>query len=864
MPLLAGTKLEDYEVLGLLGAGGMGEVYRALDPVLRREVAIKVLPPVVSQDPARMRRFEQEAQAAAALNHPNILAVYRLGIFEDAPYLVCELLEGETLRQLLQRGPLPPRKIVDYGIQIARGLAAAHEKGIIHRDLKPENLFGCSNGQIKILDFGLAKLTQRPLDSENTALTQMSSTEPGMVMGTIGYMAPEQVRGSTIDNRADIFAFGAVLYEMLAGKKAFQKPTPADSMAAILNEEPPSIPPIASAVPPGLLRVVHRCLEKKPEQRFQSASDLAFALEALSDSGSSPAYGFEAPVRGKTRRTYVLLAGGVVLVLLAAFGYWYAKKQTKAPFEHFSIQKAMDSDHVSMTAVSPDGMYLASVVESSNHLESLTLRQISTNTEKTILNDPAFGGYEGILFSPDGGYIYFRIGALGNPPPDRVDLYRVSVLGGSPERVLQGVDVPPNFIDGGQRICFYRENSSANTFQFLSASAEGGDERVLASGKTTGAVEAACDPSGTRAAMEDDRGKVEALDFASGTRRPLISMAVLGGYLTDFRWEPRGKGVFAISRKVPNFFGQVNFLSYPSGMLRQITNDLSSYAGLSLTANGKTIATRQTNSNAKLAVLSLADPSHPVEFGPRGLRFFSWLDNGTILATDEMSDLRVVDLAKDETTTLNSAKQHWFLEPAGCGPDTIVSVGGTLDKSSMQIYKMNRDGSAATALTSGPYDVYPSCTPDGKWLFYSDDHDHEHPQVMRIPMNGGTAEPLAIDMRYNLSPDGKFLVTIHLGATPKMQIYSTDPFKKIQSLTLPPEFFFFAAFSADDKNVFFATKTGADSIIWQQSVSGAAPVKVSDLPGKTVRWIRSSPDGTKLGVILDTPQSEAVLLRDVQ
>ena len=864
MPLAAGTKLDEYEVLGLLGAGGMGEVYRAREPVLKREVAIKVLPPVFSHDAARMRRFEQEAQAAAALNHPNILGVYRFGVFEAAPYLVCELLDGETLRQMLQRSPLAARKAIEYGIQIARGLAAAHEKGIVHRDLKPENLFACSNGQIKILDFGLAKLTARPLDEDGAAPTQSSGTEPGLVMGTVGYMAPEQVRGSMIDHRADIFAFGAVLYEMLAGKKAFQKPTAADSMAAILNEEPAAMPQIASGVQPGLLRVIHRCLEKRPEQRFQSASDLAFALEALSDSGSAPAAGFDLSRLGKSKRNSVLWASGVVLAFVAAGAYWLARRQTIVPFEHFSMQKAMDSDRVKTTAISPDGMYLASVVMSQNHLESLTLRQISTNTEKAILNDPAFRGYESILFSPDGSYVYFRVAALGSPPPDRTDLYRISVLGGSPERVAQAVDTPPSFLDAGQRICIYRENPTGLTFQFLSDSAEGGDERVLGSGTTKGYVEAVCDPTGKRAIVEDDQGEVESFDFASGSKRSLVSMSKIGGYLTDLNWAPNGKGLFAISRKVPDFLGQLSFLAYPSGKLRQITNDLSSYGGISLTANAKTIATRQTNSNPRLGVMSLADPSHLAEYGPLGLRFFSWLDQETILASDQQSALNRVDLAKDETTTLNTAKQLWFLEPSRCGPDTIVAVGGILDKSSMQIYKMNMDGSQATPLTAGPYDAYPNCTPDGKWLIYANLRDHDHPQIERKPMNGGKPQYVANGGRFSISADGKFLLNIGLEGAPSLQILSTDPVQKMQSLTLPPDFFNYAIFSNDDKSIFFATKSGTDSTIWRQSVEQGSPAKVSTLQGKTVRWIRPSPDGKSLGIVVETPQSEAILLRDVQ
>jgi serine/threonine protein kinase/Tol biopolymer transport system component len=319
MPVAAGTKLDGYEVLGLVGAGGMGEVYRARDSALKREVAIKVLPSFVSQDPDRLRRFEQEAQAAAALNHPNILAVHRFGVFEGSSYLVSELLEGSTLRQLLQNGPIPVRKAVDYGVQIAHGLAAAHEKGIVHRDLKPENLFVTKDGRVKILDFGLAKLTQHQPESESNAAT-LAATDPGMVMGTAGYMSPEQVRGKTVDHRTDIFAFGAILYEMLAGKRAFHRNTSAETMTAILNEEPPSISQIVQTAPPGLQRVIHRCLEKTPEQRFHSASDLAFALEALSDSGSAPV---AALPQGSRSRWFWVAPSSLAAVLIASLIVWW-------------------------------------------------------------------------------------------------------------------------------------------------------------------------------------------------------------------------------------------------------------------------------------------------------------------------------------------------------------------------------------------------------------------------------------------------------------------------------------------------------------------------------------------------------------
>ena len=289
MALTSGSKLGPYEIVALLGAGGMGEVYRARDSRLKREVAIKVLPQALSLDADRLRRFEQEALATAALNHPNILAVFDIGTSEGSPYVVSELLEGETLRERVRTGPIAVRKALDYALQIAHGLAAAHEKGIIHRDLKPENLFVTKDGRVKILDFGLAKLTQAESGSHTSLPTATHGTEAGMVLGTAGYMSPEQVRGKAVDPRSDIFSFGAILYEMLSGKRAFHGDTPADTMSAILKEDPPELNETNRTVSPALERIVQHCLEKNPEARFHSASDIAFDLEHLSGISGSTA-----------------------------------------------------------------------------------------------------------------------------------------------------------------------------------------------------------------------------------------------------------------------------------------------------------------------------------------------------------------------------------------------------------------------------------------------------------------------------------------------------------------------------------------------------------------------------------------------
>src|SRR5579872_2440602 len=322
MALSAGERLGPYEIHGLIGKGGMGEVYRARDTRLGRTVAIKVLPAEFSAQEERLRRFEQEAQVLGALNHPNLLAIHDVGSQNGTHFLVSELLEGESLGERLQQGALPVRKAMDLGVQIAKGLAAAHEKGIVHRDIKPDNIFLTRDGRIKILDFGLAKLIQ---PKESFATLAPTVTIAGVAMGTVGYMSPEQVRGLAVDHRADIFAFGAILYEMLVGKRMFARPTSADTMSAVLNDEFPAVSEFPPDTPTSLERVVRRCLEKNAEQRFQSASDLAFALEALSDpaawspSGAHPVA--VEPAKG-IKPSSIALALALLVVVGTIFYFW--------------------------------------------------------------------------------------------------------------------------------------------------------------------------------------------------------------------------------------------------------------------------------------------------------------------------------------------------------------------------------------------------------------------------------------------------------------------------------------------------------------------------------------------------------------
>jgi Tol biopolymer transport system component len=347
--LAAGTRIGPYEVLSAIGAGGMGEVYRARDPRLKRDVAIKVLPPSFSSDPQRLQRFEQEAHATAALNHPNILAVHDIGQLDGAPYIVSELLEGETLREKLRGGPAPVRKAIEYAQQIARGLAAAHDKGIVHRDLKPENVFITRDGRAKILDFGLAKLTRSESGADDQTRTIQS--ELGSVVGTVGYMAPEQARGKPADARADLFAFGAILYELLTGHRAFQGETPADTISAILHRDPPELSATNREVPPALERIMRHCLEKNPEERFQSARDVAFDLESVTASSTTTPTAKTEPRR--MWRATAALVGLALLVAVGALGgrTWLVPPNHQPEFHRVTFRRGS----IRMARFAPDG-----------------------------------------------------------------------------------------------------------------------------------------------------------------------------------------------------------------------------------------------------------------------------------------------------------------------------------------------------------------------------------------------------------------------------------------------------------------------------------------------------------------------------
>ena len=491
MSLASGTKLGPYEILAPLGAGGMGEVYRGKDTRLGREVAIKVLPERLAGDPTALLRFEREARAVAALSHPNILAIHDFGNAGGIAYSVTERLEGETLRDALSSGPLSLRKATEYGIQIAHGLAAAHEAGIVHRDLKPENVFITKDDRVKILDFGLAKpaagSSMKP--GETQSPTASAYTEPGAVVGTVGYMSPEQVRGHAVDRRSDIFSFGAVLFEMLTGRRAFQRETATETMTAILKEEPPETADGAKSVPPAFVSIIRRCLEKKPEKRFQSAGDLAFALGAALAAAGEAASAVTAPASQPRRRVAVIAGRTAAAALVAAAaiaGYLLRSYRASSPAPDWGdatlTPLTTDPGYEGEPTFSPDGQTIAYVADRDGNLE-IYLQQISGGPALNLTRNPA--GDIQPAFSPDGREIAFVsdrsnssdiFHSAPNLPLVGGDIWIMSTLGGPAQRIVENGNFPSWTPDGAGLV--YVHGTYRNT-RIARVASTGGESRDL-------------------------------------------------------------------------------------------------------------------------------------------------------------------------------------------------------------------------------------------------------------------------------------------------------------------------------------------------------------------------------------------------
>jgi hypothetical protein len=581
----------------------MGEVYRARDERLKRDVAIKVLPASLSQDPDRLKRFEQEAQAAGVLNHPNITAVYDLGSHEGSPYIVTELLEGETLRSRLAAGPLPVRKAIDYAIQIAKGLSAAHEKGIVHRDLKPENLFVTKDGRVKILDFGLAKLKTEKDGETQTDLRTVSGTEPGVVLGTMGYMSPEQVRGKAADRRSDLFSFGAILYEMLSGQRAFRGDTAADTITAILTKEPPDLTQTNRDLHPGLERIVRHCLEKNPEERFESARDVAFDLETLSGVSTPRAAvdALAAPTR--RRRLPLVLAAVAVTAGVAALAYVAGKKAghvAPASFRQLTFRRGL----VGSARFAPDGQ----TVLYSASWDGKPIEIFITRLDSPESRPFGLGGAE-LLSVARSGEMAVSLGRRASIPFTRTGtLARLGMTGGgSPKEVLEDIQYS-DWSPDGQSLAVVRNLGGKVRLEFPAG-------KVLY--ETAGWIShPRVSPDGEIVAFLDhpvqgDDGGSAAIVDRSGKRRSLSDYFASAQGLC---WSPDGKEIWFTAASVG--FNRGLYAATRAGKARMLTQGTGGLTVEDASKDGRVLMVQDRSRQGISALMPAGEKE----------RDFSWLD----------------------------------------------------------------------------------------------------------------------------------------------------------------------------------------------------------------------------------------------
>jgi Tol biopolymer transport system component len=727
--LVRGTRLGPYEVLAPLGSGGMGEVYRARDERLGREVAVKVLTADSSSDPERLRRFEQEARAVGALNHPNLLAVFDTGEEEGRPFVVFELLEGVTLRQRMGPGALAVGKALDYAIQIARGLAAAHERGIVHRDLKPENLFVTKDGRLKILDFGLAKLSDpaerdRKLEKAETR----TATAPGLILGTVGYMSPEQVRGKPADARSDLFSLGTILYEMLSGRRAFEGATATDTLGAILTRDPPEITTSTGVLPAGLERVVRRCLEKDPEERLQSARDVAFALEALS--GPRPGTELGVAVRRRRRR----LLAGAALVAAAAAGLaaaaWLARRTPNlSPPRVVALTSLRGVE--GWPTFSPDGEQVAFAWggEKSDNLD-IYLTMVGSPEVRRLTTDPAVELAPS--WSPDGRQIAFLRGRFeGTPqyPWGYATIYLVSPLGGSARKLSDfpaANGEPTSWSPDGRWLAATRSPSTDRGLEGVYlVPVQGGEPRRLALPKADIIYGPAFSPDGRQLAYKPCSGTSCSLDVVAldadympkGPPRRLIQPTSRLG--TGHAWTRDGKSL-------------VYALGFELWRVR-VAGDrpperIELVAGVQA-ALPATVASRDRLAFARGAV--------EVDI----YRFEAGRPSEPVVASSLTPDLNP-DFSPDGRRLAFESER---------------SAAG------YEIWLAEADGSNPVQLTHGPgqYQGGPRWSPDGRQIAFSSQGADGHWDVWTIDADGGTPRRLTQDAGEEIarswSRDGRFV-----------------------------------------------------------------------------------------------------------
>ncbi len=888
--LMIGQTLGHYKILELLGKGGMGEVYLAEDAKLQRRVALKILSPELAGDADRRQRFEREARAAAALNHPNIVTIHSVEEVDGISFLTLELVDGQTLTEVIPTGGLALDRLLALAIPLADAVGAAHQRGITHRDLKPENVMVTSDGRVKVLDFGLAKLREELSEAALASMPTQELTGEGRILGTIAYMSPEQAEGRPVDPRTDVFALGVLLYEMSTGERPFKGDTQLSVLSAILKDTPSSVSDLKRELPRDLSRIVRRCLAKDPEDRYQTAKDLRNDLRVLRDdlaSGelepgtqtgvakASPGHASSRPV---WQQPVVLGAVGLALAAVAYFALGFGSSSTpesspESLFASISLTRLTTTGTAGMAALSGDGRYAAYVVDE-NRQQSLWLRQVTTSSNVQIV-PPAPARYDGVGFSPDGDYVYYVV-YPGNE--NLGSLYQVPVLGGGARKIIEDIDTAPSFSPDGGQFAFLRGFPDLPGTAVMVADATGSNLRQLSIRKSPqdyGELDSvAWSPDGRTIAVPGSNSEtLEAslvlVDVESGTETTLGTHDWRA--ISYVAWLPDGRSLLINgSEGGGESSSQIWAITYPDGAVTRVTNDLSTYSGLSVSTDGSAFVSVRNEMRSRIWAIpdGNMDRAAAVTVGAGtddGVSGFAWTPDGRLVyaaSTSGNSDIWIMAPDGSNRVQLTNNPEEDTLPLVTPDGQTIVFMSERAG--GRTLWRMNIDGSVASSLGAGPVAFRPVISFDGKWVYYSDPAR----QNFRIPVEGGAPEPLLAELTTGgrplppgfheplPSPDGRAVAGHYQDPErngERIVVLSTDasaPERRFQNV--PPN----ARWAPDGKSLIFMDYLN----LFRQPLSGGAPSQITRFADDNIFSFAVSADQTHWALVRGQIVSDVVLV----